>query len=96
MRSASPKSYSMLPGITVSKSMTQTAFPLTWSNRMLLILVSLWVTRTGIRPSSMPFTTVSAQEAFSSANSISRFTLSARPALSSRMASRSAWTRLGV
>ena len=49
-RMESPKSKAHRPGITVSRSMTQMALPVASSMRMLLILVSLWVTAGGACP----------------------------------------------
>lgn len=50
-RTASPKSWPVKPGMTVSKSITHKALLVFLSNRTLFIFVSLWVTRIGILPS---------------------------------------------
>ena len=42
VRTMSPKSYRTLPGMTVSRSMTQTALSVSLSSITLLIFVSLW------------------------------------------------------
>jgi len=54
-RTMSPKSYGASPGITVSRSTTQIASPVSSSSITLLNLVSLWVTRSGrFAPSRTP------------------------------------------
>ena len=47
VRARSPKSASTLPGITVSRSITHSAFAVRSSKSTLLSLQSLWTTRTG-------------------------------------------------
>ena len=52
VRTMSPKSYRTLPGMTVSRSMTQTALSVSLSSITLLIFVSLWTILTGSSPRS--------------------------------------------
>ena len=55
VRTISPKSYSKIPCITVSRSITLKSSGLDLLISTLLILVSLWVTRIGMRFSSTSF-----------------------------------------
>ena len=88
--------------MTVSRSMTQMPSPVRSSIMTLLSLVSLWVTRSGMRPAASPSTTTPVSFSRARTKSISGRTPEARPAGSCSSASRKAskrfrvWWKLGM
>ena len=68
----SPKSYAARPGITVSKSMTQTPRPVFASSSTLFSFVSLCVTRRGISPAASASISTCTSRSRSRQNSISQ------------------------